>query len=170
MDIYIELLTDKDAEELYRFEMDNRAFFEKMVPSRGEEYYHFATFKRILTELLKEQNEGISYFYLIRNADRAIVGRMNLVDIDKISQIGNIGYRVGESYIGKGIAQKALNLLLQRALKYNVNELHAKTTIQNIASQKVLEKNEFSRKCMVEEEDEQGQQETFVHYIWNQHR
>ncbi len=63
----------------------------------------------------------------------------------KIKNWGYLGYRLGEKYIGRGVATKAVKLLLDEAANYQVTEIHAKTTNNNFASQKVLEKNHFSR-------------------------
>lgn len=58
MDIILEILKQNDAKKLYEFELENRAFFEKMVPERGEDYYHFETFQIRHNELLEEQRKG----------------------------------------------------------------------------------------------------------------
>lgn len=72
-----------------------------MVPGRGSNYYVYEYFQKQLAELLKEQTEGISYFHLIRNTEKEIVGRINLVDVDKEKRIGSLGYRVGEGFTKK---------------------------------------------------------------------
>ncbi|MFD6441086.1 GNAT family N-acetyltransferase [Peribacillus sp. NPDC060186] len=166
MEIFIDKLNVQDAEELYNFECDNRTFFEQTVPSRGDDYYIFEMFKNRLMELLKEQEENISYFYLIKNDSGSIVGRINLVDIDNINGMAHVGYRIGEKYTQRGIANKALKLLLNTASESSVNQIHAKTTNNNIASQKVLERNGFERISINEEKNEHGQKETFIHYCW----
>lgn len=56
-------------------------FFEKSCLARGDEYYEENNFKKILKELIKEQEQGIHYMYLIKNDNDEIVGRINLVDI-----------------------------------------------------------------------------------------
>lgn len=167
MDISIEKLHKKDAEELFNFETENRAYFEKSVPSRGEEYYDFETFRKKHQDLLEEQENGISYFYLIKDKNSSIVGRMNLVDIDRNKRTGHIGYRVGEIHTGKGIANKALKLLLMDISKENIREVHAKTTSNNIASQKVLEKNGFKQVSAGNEEFiMNGENMKFVNFVW----
>ncbi|WP_410982706.1 GNAT family N-acetyltransferase [Bacillus cereus] len=167
MEIYIEKLKEQDAEELFAFECYNRFFFEKMVPSRGEDYYVYETFQHKHDELLKEQEEGISYFYLIRNMEKTIVGRINLVDIEKDRWLGYLGYRVGKIFIGKGIATKAVQLLLNQAAKNQINEIHTKTTNHNIASQMVLEKSGFSCTTIDKKVIELNNQKVnFMHYVW----
>ncbi|WP_025026416.1 GNAT family N-acetyltransferase [Caldalkalibacillus mannanilyticus] len=167
MNIDIQLLQEQDAEELYQFECKYRAFFETMVPSRGEDYYHFESFLGKHQELLQEQQQGISFFYLIRNDAGQIVGRMNLVDIHPIEQVASIGYRVGEEFTGQGVAYQALKQLIERVQESTaIQQLQAKTTINNIASQKVLEKNGFRQVVVDEEEYEANEGIRFVYYLW----
>lgn len=160
--ITINSLQEHDAEELFEFEKDNRLFFEEMVPSRGEDHYKFETFKVRHRELLEEQQNGKSKFYLIRNSSGDIVGRINLIDIT--SDGAEIGYRVGKEYLGKGIGNKALNLLLKT--KLNLKKIKGKTTTNNIASQKILEKSGFKQVCISDDEFEMnGQKLKFIHYV-----
>jgi [ribosomal protein S5]-alanine N-acetyltransferase len=163
MNIHIEKVQKKDAEKLFQFEKENRAFFETMVPSRGDEYYIYDQFLTVLEELLKEQSENTSFFYLIKDEWAHIVGRINLVDIHIENRSASIGYRIGKAFLKKGIASKALELMLKETEKLNVKEIHAKTTYNNIGSRKVLENNGFVRFFSENEADSD-----FVHYIWRQ--
>ncbi|MBY0121662.1 GNAT family N-acetyltransferase [Bacillus sp. S/N-304-OC-R1] len=171
MEITIQCLRDEDALELFEFELENREYFEKMVPSRGDDYYNYDTFKIKHKSLLDEQAEGLSYFYLIKNKNGSILGRMNLVDIDKSQMLGHLGYRVGKENVGKGIASSALKLLLENiTVNEGIKKILAKTTTINTASQKVLVKNGF-KQIETNEDDEafylNGESLTFQYYSWN---
>lgn len=164
MEISIYKLRENDTQELFIFEKNNRLFFEQMVPSRGEDYYKFETFQERHKELLAEQQEQKSIFYLIRDNMGNIVGRINLVDIDATNNSAEIGYRVGEEYGGNGIGAKALKLLLET--EGTIKKLKAKTTTHNIASQRVLERNGFKQVSISDEKFElNGQELSFVYYI-----
>ncbi|MCF6409666.1 GNAT family N-acetyltransferase [Pseudalkalibacillus salsuginis] len=168
MDILIEKLNGTDAKALYKFELENRAFFEKMVPTRGDDYYKPGIFRIRHESLLKEQAEGISYFYLIKDENGSILGRINLIDIDETQKFGYLGYRVGQHHTGKGVAKKALKLLLETAIEQGIKHIKAKTTTNNIASQKVLEGNGFKQTASNDEEFEMnGQNLKFTNYIWS---
>lgn len=158
MTICIEKLSIQDAASLFQFELCNRAFFEKSVPSRGDAYYHYDHFLHSLQALLDEQEQGISYFSLIKTSQGNIVGRMNLVDI--VDGIGHLGYRVGEASVGKGVASRALKLFLEEHVReLGVSTILAKTTTSNVSSQKVLLKNGF------ENVDSQSEEtDDFLHY------
>ncbi|MFJ5565544.1 GNAT family N-acetyltransferase [Lysinibacillus xylanilyticus] len=164
MEISITSLQERDAEELFEFEKNNRLFFEQMVPSRGEDYYNFETFKIRHKELLTEQQENKSKFYLIRDNSDKIIGRINLVDIDTTNDIAEVGYRVGQEYGGKGIGARALKLLLETEI--SVKKIKAKTTTNNIASQRVLEKNGFKQVSTSDDEFKMnGKKLQFIDYI-----
>lgn len=165
IDISIDRLNEQDAEALFKFECNNRTFFEQTVPGRGDDYYSFGTFEVRHMELLKEQEDAISSFYLIKDGSGIIVGRINLVDIDPINGTAHVGYRMGEAFTQKGIANQALKLLVNLAPELFVTEIHAKTTSDNMASQKVLVKNGFERVSINEENNAYtGQKLTFYHY------
>lgn len=165
MEIRLEKLQLSDAKKLYEFELENRGYFEKMVPSRGEEYYHFDNFTLRHEALLEEQANDQSYYYLIKNEHNFILGRINLVDIDKTRNLGHLGYRVGKAYTGKGVASEALHLLVKNINKLGIKQISAKTTTNNIGSQKVLEKNGFKHLLTRDEEFEMnGNIVKFVYY------
>ncbi|MGR9049648.1 GNAT family N-acetyltransferase [Halobacillus faecis] len=168
MKITVEKLRLDDAEAVLNFEKENRSYFEKMVPSRGDHYYNFDHFMMRHKELLDEQRQKSAYFYLIKRTNGEILGRINLVDIDKTQHSGYIGYRVGEKHTGQGVACRALHILMDHLCKDGFTEIFAKTTNHNIGSQKVLEKNGFMK---TEESDEEfvmnGENLRFVNYKWD---
>ncbi|WP_211655413.1 GNAT family N-acetyltransferase [Planococcus alpniumensis] len=165
MEITLHLLQQQDAAGLFQFELENREFFERLVPSRGDDFYVFENFLSRHEELLKEQQESFANFYLIKNDSGDILGRINLVDIDRNNQTAEIGFRIGAKYGGKGIGNRALNLLLNADL--GLKQIHGKTTTVNGASQKILTKNGFKEVDVSEEEFKMdGQNMRFVHYLW----
>lgn len=161
MDITINKVQEIDATNLFEFELENREFFEQMVPSRGDDYYNFESFKIRHEALLHEQSQGVSYFYLIKDKEGTILGRMNVIDIDKAQKQGSIGYRVGKKYTGRGIANQAIKLLLATASKQGIQRILAKTTNNNQASG-------FKHIKTSEEKFEMnGQKLMFVYYEWS---
>ncbi|KZE37041.1 hypothetical protein AV656_10675 [Bhargavaea cecembensis] len=168
MDIRLEPLRREDAKLLYAFEADNRRFFETAVPGRGDEYYRYEVFLKRFDDLLEEQAAGGSRFFLIKDEDNRILGRITLTDIDAETGTAELGYRMAKAHGGKGVASRALKELLHLSGGFGVRRILAKTTTSNIASCRVLEKNGFL--CTGTD------QETFVmnngimrftHYEWN---
>ncbi|WP_263706508.1 GNAT family N-acetyltransferase [Shouchella tritolerans] len=165
MGLSISRLQESDAEELFKFETDNRAFFEQMVPSRGEAYYQFETFKVRHRDLLTEQDDTGSRFYLIRDDRKNIIGRINFVAIDEPNRVAEVGFRVGENNVGKGVASNALKQLLETEKGFQT--IKGKTTNNNIASQKTMENNGFKKVGTSDEVFEfNGETVMFVHFIW----
>lgn len=163
--LHITKLTVEDAEELYQFEAENRSFFEKMIPSRGDAYYDYDTFYAQHLQILEEDR---CYFYLMRHGDSDIIGRVNLIDLDE-EGIVTIGYRIGERFAGRGLAKEAVRLAISEAkANSKVKLITAKTTNNNVASQKVLERNGFSRKDGVCDDfytNKHGETYAFIHYL-----
>lgn len=165
MAIDLQILTQEDYQQLYRFELENRTFFEEFIPSRGEEYFNWDSFCRINDELLKEQMSKGSFFFLIRNKTGQIVGRINLVAIDERKRQASVGYRISEAFNGQGIASIALNQLLTCDAVKELRWLEGQTTMDNIASQRVFEKNQFKQIYQAVETFElNGEQKRFVYY------
>ncbi|GIN87405.1 N-acetyltransferase [Heyndrickxia sporothermodurans] len=169
MGLLVERLSKSDAFELFNFESENKDFFEKSVPPRSKDYYDYNKFLIILDSLLDEQNKGESYFYLIKNEVGSILGRINIVDIDRANGHGYLGYRIGYPNTRKGIASHALKLLLNMLIQENsITQLSAKTTSDNFGSQKVLEKNGFK---VIEPNNDpikkmNDQKGDFIYYHW----
>lgn len=145
MKISIKPINISCVDELLEFETVNRKFFEKTCPPRGERYYDFNVFKSILEELIIEQDKGLVHMYLIYDKHNKIVGRVNLVDIERDDYTkAELGYRIGEEHQGKGYATEAVKLILDEAINiHSINKVVAGTSSKNTASQNVLIKNGF---------------------------
>ncbi|KHF39088.1 hypothetical protein LQ50_17440 [Halalkalibacter okhensis] len=145
MDVFLQRLSLEYAEQLLEFEVENRIFFEKMVPGRGDQYYKKDTFLTFLSELLGEQDRGEGQYYLILSKDKTILGRINLFNVKENPYFSaDIGYRIGQKYLRSGIASKSVEMLMRKLkAKYNQLNISAKTTSHNYGSKKILEKNGF---------------------------
>lgn len=144
-DTIINLLKESDAQELFTFELKNRAFFERVGFPRGDNYYELNNFNIIIKEQIEEQKKGLSYMYLIKNHSGMILGRINLVSIVRgIFNKAELGYRMGEEHQGKGYATNAIKLVLDEAAnKHKLHRIEAGTSPNNIGSQIALIKNNF---------------------------
>lgn len=145
MTLTINPLSVADAEELLTFELENRAFFESMIPGRPESYFDLNNLKKMLAELELEQAAGDCHLYLIRDEAGTLVGRVNLFSIVRsIFEKAEIGYRIGQVYNGMGYATEAVGLACLEAFeKHKLHRLEAATSTGNIGSQIVLLKNGF---------------------------
>ncbi|MER7762756.1 GNAT family N-acetyltransferase [Streptomyces sp. NPDC097619] len=123
------------AAALLAFERENRAWFAASVPDRGDAY--FASFAERHAALLAEQEAGLCRFHLLFDADGAVLGRINLVDLADGG--AELGYRLAERATGRGLATAAVRRICVRAAEdYGLTHLTAVTTEDNTASQRVL--------------------------------
>lgn len=137
----LERLRADHAHALLAFERDNRAYFARSVPDRGDAYFvEFASRHRAL---LAEQDAGLCHFHVVVDDEGDLAGRVNLVDVEE----GNaeLGYRIGERAAGRGMATAAVGEVCRLAgTAYRLSALTAVTTLDNAASTAVLEHNGFT--------------------------
>ncbi|RKN48289.1 GNAT family N-acetyltransferase [Micromonospora endolithica] len=128
------------ADALLAFERENRAWFARAVPDRGDDY--FTGFAARHAALLAEQATGGCRFHLLLDDDGTVLGRFNLVDI--ADGAAELGYRVAERAAGRGLATEGVRrtCALARA-GYGLTRLTAETTLDNPASRAVLRRTGF---------------------------
>ncbi|MFG1668654.1 GNAT family N-acetyltransferase [Streptomyces sp. Y7] len=138
----LERLRADHAEAVLAFERANRAYFARTVPDRGDEYFTPAGFAARHAALLAEQDAGICHFHVVLDDQERLIGRVNLLDVEDGS--AELGYRIGEFAAGKGVATAAVAQMCRvAATAYGLTSLVAVTTLDNLASRTVLEKNGF---------------------------
>jgi ribosomal-protein-alanine N-acetyltransferase len=136
----LELLDDHHRAEVLRFEQENRVFFRRSVPDRGDDY--FTDFDGWYGDLLAEQAGGHLYFHALIDDDGVVLGRFNLYDV--VDGTAEIGYRVAERVAGQGLAKLGVGLLCARARDdYGLRRLTAAAATDNLASLAVLRANGF---------------------------
>ncbi|KMS72622.1 GCN5 family acetyltransferase [Streptomyces viridochromogenes] len=139
--VKLERLRADHAEALLAFELENRAYFARSIPDRGDAY--FAEFDALHQARLAEQDDGICHFHLVTDGEGTILGRVNLIDVEDGS--AELGYRVGEQAAGRGVATAAVAEVCRVAgTAYGLTSLVAVTTLDNPASRAVLERNSFT--------------------------
>jgi ribosomal-protein-alanine N-acetyltransferase len=135
-------LNKDQLDNLFKFEMENKDWFEQWVPPRADNYFQFTDFTRLNLNLIEEMNSGLGLFYLLLK-DNIIVGRFNIADIN--SHFGDIGYRIAENQCAKGYGKMGLNLLVEQARFHKLKRLTASALEDNIASQRILESQDFAK-------------------------
>lgn len=140
-DLSFKLVTPEDAAELLIFETQERDWFEQHIEARSEHFYTPEGIAQHIIECLALNARRRMSPLLIRDKG-AIVGRANLRDMH--NGHGKVGYRIAEQACGQGIAQRALRHLIGEArCVYRLSTLSAIVSIDNRASQRVLEKGGF---------------------------
>jgi [ribosomal protein S5]-alanine N-acetyltransferase len=136
----LQRLSPGHAPAVLAFEVANRAYFAASISDRGDEF--FDQFTERFNALLAEQEAGICAFHVLVGEDGSVLGRFNLVDIE--DGTAELGYRVAQHVAGRGVATAAVAELGRlAAARYGLRTLKARTTRDNVASQKVLTKAGF---------------------------
>jgi [ribosomal protein S5]-alanine N-acetyltransferase len=128
-----------DAGELVALLVENRAFLAPFEPPRDERFY---TVDGQLERLEREDKHGFAIL-----DDGRIAGTVTLSNVVRGPlQSANLGYWVGERANGKGLATSAVGELIPIAFgELGLHRLEAGTLVDNLGSQRVLEKNGFDR-------------------------
>lgn len=132
----------EDAEELAELYRANRAFLAPFEPVRPPEFFT-ASGQR---ERLERQHAAETHPFAILD-DGAIAGTINLSGIVRDSlQSGVVGYWIDRARNGRGLATGAVAEILAHAFdELDLHRVEAATLVDNLPSQRVLEKNRFER-------------------------
>jgi ribosomal-protein-alanine N-acetyltransferase len=146
MNIKLEMLDLLNSKDVFNFEVENRKHFEKNLPPRADDYFVLEKFNNIIRTIIDEQLRGECFMYVIKDEFDNVIGRINFVFVQNSNlKTADLGYRIGEAYTGKGIATKAVEMFLRLGAEvHNLDKITAGTASDNIASQKVLERNGFT--------------------------
>ncbi|SCG62270.1 GNAT family N-acetyltransferase [Micromonospora coxensis] len=137
----LERLGAGHADAVLRFERENRAWFARTVPDRGDDY--FTGFAARHAALLAEQATGGCHFHVLVDDDGEVLGRFNLVDVADGS--AELGYRVAERAAGRGLATAGVRQVCDLARdEYGLTRLTAETTRDNPGSLAVLRRAGFT--------------------------
>lgn len=137
----LERLRADHGDILLAFEREHREYFARSVPDRGDAY--FTDFAARHRGLLAEQDAGTCHFHLVIDDTGALVGRVNLVDVEEGA--AELGYRIGETAAGRGTATAAVEEVCRlAAASYGLHSLIADTTLDNLASAAVLRRTGFT--------------------------
>lgn len=130
----------KHASAVLAFEQANRTYFAAFVSDRGDAF--FDEFSKQYEELLAEQEIRRDAYYVLVDEEGSVLGRFNLYEIE--GDTAEIGYRVAERVAGRGLATAGVcELCRLAASEHGVRTLRARTTHENVASQRVLVKAGF---------------------------
>ncbi|MEU2834485.1 GNAT family protein [Streptomyces lavendulae] len=96
----------------------------------------------LLKPLHASHAPAVLAFHMLVAEDGSVLGRFNLVDIE--DRTAEVGYRVAQHIVGRGVATATVRELCQlAAARHGLRTLRAATARRNAASQKVLAKAGF---------------------------
>ena len=132
----------EDAEELAALYAANRGFLAPFEPVRPPEFF---TAEGQRARLERQLADATHPFAILD--DDAIAGTINVFHIVRESLQGcTIGYWIDGRRNGRGLATGAVGEVVSYAFgELGLHRVEAATLVDNIASQRVLEKNDFDR-------------------------
>jgi ribosomal-protein-alanine N-acetyltransferase len=136
------------ASDLLDYQIRNREFLEKLTPLRDEYFYTLDNQKSILQRNIEDYEKGTNYnFYIFHKNDNLLIGHIGLSNIIKgVFQSCFLGYSLDKDYINKGYMTLAIKQTVDFAFNtLSLHRIEANVMPHNIASLKVLEKNNFNK-------------------------
>jgi ribosomal-protein-alanine N-acetyltransferase len=130
-------LTSEDASELAALLVENREFLAPFEPVRDERFFTTGGQRERI------ESDGSQAFAIL--AEDRIAGTVTMSSIvHGPFQSATLGYWVAERLSGRGLATRAVGEVLEIAFgELGLHRLEAATLVDNVPSQRVLEKNGF---------------------------
>ncbi len=146
VDVGVRVLVEGDTAAVTALVRANRAFMAPFDPERDDGYFTTEHQGRLLAQARSEHERGTTLPYGIV-ADGELVGEITVSTIVRGPfQSGELGYWVGEAHNGRGIATAAVAAMVEVAFREaRLHRLQAGTLLDNVRSQRVLERNGFQR-------------------------
>ena len=91
---------------------------------------------------LWNKGENYAYSIVLNDTDKAI-GSIDIHNIDLSNHSAEIGYWLSKDYNGKGYMSEAVKLIEKQAFNSGINRMVIKAEVNNVASSRVAEKNNY---------------------------
>jgi ribosomal-protein-alanine N-acetyltransferase len=114
---------------------------------RDQSFYSFEGQQAAVAKLLDRREHGLAWPLLILDEREQVVGRITLNNIIRGPfQSGAIDYWVDEAHTRRGLATAAVGEMVRCAFDdLALHRVEAGTLLHNLTSQRVLERNRFTR-------------------------
>jgi ribosomal-protein-alanine N-acetyltransferase len=144
--ISIRPITLADAAALAHMLRANRDRLAPFEPVRDDDYYTVEGQEAVIRVAVDENERETTVSHVIV-ADGRVAGRITLNNVLRgVVQSANLGYWVDPAVHGRGVATAAVREIVRVAFdEMGLHRLQAGTILVNVASQRVLERNGFTR-------------------------
>lgn len=148
--LIIRVPTERDADAMARFALENREHFAPWDPERTDDYFTADHWKRTLAEDVARAREGTHMQLILidrEHPDSNIVGQCTLSGITRgVFQAAYLGYGLDHRYVGRGLMAEALRVVIDYAFyEMNLHRIMASTMPHNERSLRLLERLGFER-------------------------
>ena len=146
MAVGIRVVSADDAEAFADLLTRNRAFLATWDPVRDDGYFTVDGQRDLLARSLRRYRQGVDWPGVV-TLDGAPVGRVNLNNLIRGAFCSaDLGYWVDQAHNGRGVATAAVAAVVRLAFtELGLHRVQAGTLLHNHGSQRVLERNGFSR-------------------------
>ena len=136
-----------DADELAALYAGNREFLRPFEPDRDDDFFTPAGQADRIAQALDGARAGTRHGFAILDAEGRIAGVAALENVIRgASQSATVSYWVDRGRNGRGLASAAVAAVAEVArAELGLHRLQAPVRLDNVASQRVLEKNGFRR-------------------------
>ena len=147
-EIKLSLSIPQYAEELFQLTDHNREFLKQWLPWLDNIQKPSDTREFIELQLLRFQ-QGKALHITIFHQDR-IAGVLGYNEIDRVNNIGYLGYWLGEEYNGKGIMTKSVRELIAISHNYySLNRIDIRCAVENSRSRAIPERLGFKNEGII---------------------
>ncbi|MCI9887833.1 GNAT family N-acetyltransferase [Micrococcales bacterium 31B] len=136
-----------DAEIVASLQAANRPHVSAWDPERPRSFYTPAGQRQRIQDALVDRGQGLCHPSVIL-VDGEVAGQITLSGVvaSPAFRKSTLGYWVARPWWGRGVASEAVHqLVLQASTTLSLHRLEAHTRLENVASQRVLQKNGFTR-------------------------
>ncbi|MEK9642693.1 MAG: GNAT family protein [Paracoccaceae bacterium] len=136
----------RDFHEWAKLRYESRAFLKPWDPTWARDHLTRQSFARRVDWAQKAINDDAAYpMFLFQKSDGLLLGAITLDNVRRgPSQVGTIGYWMGEKFARQGFMQEALLGMVRFAFEQvNISRLESACLPENVASRGVLEKCGF---------------------------
>src|SRR5262249_38858737 len=142
VDVSIRPPAMSDAGALAALHRANRTFLEPFDPIKPEDFFGEPGQLARVSQALADRSSGLRYPFVIV-VDGELAGQINLNNVVRGAWHNtNLGYWVSQHLNGRGVATRAIDLVCGYAFgEAGLHRVEAGTLLDNVRSQRVLEKN-----------------------------
>ncbi len=148
----------EEAEAFYEMLTNNFNRIKESFPKTSSANTSLADSRKYIQEKIVEfENKTFFSFGICLKEENKLIGQLAIKNIDWSIPKGELGYFIDQTYEGKGIVTEALQKVIHYAFTdLKMNKLFLRTLLDNVASQKVAEKNGFIKEGILRKEFKSG--------------
>jgi len=105
--IHLSAVCEQDLDEIFAFELENRAFFESWINARPGDFYTLDGVRKSIQDAIREAAADNGYQYMVRDIAGRVIGRVNLHRVRRQHfHSAELGYRISREASGKRRASR----------------------------------------------------------------